>query len=173
MVCDCSPHQVRGAPDAHSAAAHRCMQVLTTTPPSSPHRYAALRMLIRLQARFRSRRLRREQRAQQEALAAKLTQRRGAVLIQRRWRDELERRVLQTSAVCAASLERSARRPERSARRPDAERAARHARARHGARARRSGSPPFPPHRCARSSRVRPTSSPRGASCAHRSSPRA
>ena len=135
------------------------MQVLTTTPPSSPHRYAALRMLIRLQARFRSRRLRREQRAQQEALAAKLTQRRGAVLIQRRWRDELERRVLQTSAVCAASLERSARRPkrsarrpersarrpERSARRPDAERAARHARARYGARARRSGSPPFPP----------------------------
>ena len=56
-------------------------------------------MLIRLQARFRSRRLRREQRAQQEALAAKLTQRRAAVLIQRRWRDELERRVLQTNAV--------------------------------------------------------------------------
>ena len=82
-------------------------------------RYAALRMLIRLQARFRSRRLRREQRAQQEALAAKLTQRRGAVLIQRRWRDELERRVLQTSAVRAASLERSARRSERSARCPE------------------------------------------------------
>ena len=78
-------------------------------------------MLIRLQARFRSRRLRREQRAQQEALAAKLTQRRGAVLIQRRWRDELERRVLQTSAVRAASLERSARRP-------NARHAARHAR---------------------------------------------
>ena len=194
MVCDCSPPQVRGAPDAHSAAALRCMQVLTTTPLSSPHRYAALRMLIRLQARFRSRRLRREQRAQQEALAAKLTQRRGAVLIQRRWRDELERRVLQTSAVRAASLERSARRfersarrlerstrrPERSARRSErsarrsvAERAARHARARHGARARRSGSPPFPRHRCARSSRVRPTSSPRGASWARRSSPRA
>ena len=99
MVCDCSPHQVRGARDAHSAAALRCMQVLTTTPLSSPHRHAALRMLIRLQARFRSRRLRREQRAQQEALAAKLTQRRAAVLIQRRWRDELERRVLQTNAV--------------------------------------------------------------------------
>jgi len=62
-------------------------------------KHAALRMLIRLQARFRSRRLRREQRAQQEALAAKLTQRRAAVLIQRRWRDELERRVLQTNAV--------------------------------------------------------------------------
>ena len=99
MVCDCSPHQVRGAREAHSAAALRCMQVLTTTPLSSPHRHAALRMLIRLQARFRSRRLRREQRAQQEALAAKLTQRRAAVLIQRRWRDELERRVLQTNAV--------------------------------------------------------------------------
>ena len=62
-------------------------------------KYAAMRMLVRLQARFRSRRLRKAERARQEELSTILSRRRSSTLIQRAWKEELLRRVLDSRTV--------------------------------------------------------------------------
>ena len=55
---------------------------------ASIRRTAALRMLVRLQARFRSRRLRKEEEARATLLTLKRKQRHAVLFVQRWWRDE-------------------------------------------------------------------------------------